>query len=446
MRTRFYLLLPVLVVVVFSCKKDNDATGNPNPPVTTEADKLKDTTIEYARDIYLWYDQIPADFKQRNYTDPNAIMEAVRAYSKEPGFTSAVDRWSFAVKQEEWDNVSAGVAKDFGINVFFREEGDLRVRMVERSSPAGVAGVKRGWRITAINGNASITTSNADAIVNAIYYSPSVSIRFQKPDGNSTDIALTAASYQEHPVALDTVYSTGGKKVGYMVYNSFLGDSLETVSEFQRVFNRFGSQDVDDVIIDLRYNGGGYVMYQRELANYLVSSSAHGNLMMKQEYNDKYSNFNSSVNFSKKGPLNLSRVFFIVSNNSASASELLINNLKPYMDVLLIGPSRTYGKPVGYFNIPVGDWYIFPVSSRSTNKNGDGNYFSGFALNSTVADGLDKDWGDKSESCLASALKYIGTGAFRMQSTDEITADPRVLKTNNKLDKSFKGMIDRPRF
>lgn len=445
MRNKFNLLFLGLLVFAFSCKKNN-GDNDPNPPAASEADKIKDTSIAYARDIYLWYSQIPEDFKQRGYSDPNEIMEAIRVYSKEPGFTAPVDRWSFAVKQADWDNVSAGISKDFGINVFFRQQNDLRVRMVEKASPAGLAGVRRGWRIVAINGGTNITTSNADAIVNAIYYASNVNLKFEKPDGSTVEVALTAASYQDQPLALDTIYTVGAKKAGYMVYNSFLGDSLQTMTEFQRVFNRFTSQGVDDVILDLRYNGGGFVLYQRELANYLVSSAANGNLMMKQEYNNKYSQYNSAVNYSKKGTLNLPRVFIIVSNNSASASELLINNLKPYMDVILVGPSRTYGKPVGYFAIPVGDWYIFPVSSRSTNKAGQGNYFNGFELNNTVADGLDKDWGDIAESCLASALKYIGTGAFRMQAAEEYILDPQIKATNNKLDNTFKGMVEPRKF
>ena len=445
MRTKLNLLFPVLLICAFSCKKNNDTDNPGNPPVTTEAEKLKDSTIEYTRDIYLWYKQIPTDFKQRSFADPGAIMEAIRAYSKEPGFSDPVDRWSFAIKQDEWDNISSGVAQDFGINVFFRQEGDLRIRTVEKASPAGKAGIHRGWRITAINGSTNITTGNAEAIVDAIYYSSNVNLKLQKPDGTTTDVALAAASYQQQPVALDSVYSVGGKKAGYMVYNSFLGDSLQTMTEFQRVFNRFAAQNVNDVIIDLRYNGGGFVLYQTALANYLVNNAGQGNLMMKQEYNDKYAQYNSSVNFTKKGTLNLPRVFFIVSNSSASASELLINNLKPYMDVYLVGPNRTYGKPVGYFNIPVGDWYIFPVSSRTTNKNGDGNYFNGFELNSTVADGLDKDWGDTGESCLASALKYIGTGMFRAQSVEEYVPDQKINAINTKLDNSFKGMVDRPK-
>jgi hypothetical protein len=447
MRTKHYLFVPVIALLVFSCKKDTDAGANTLNPVSTAEDKIKDSALLYSRDIYLWYSQIPADFKPRNYADPGKIMEAIRPYSKETGFTDPVDRWSFAIKKQEWDNVSAGVAKDFGLNVFFKEEGDLRVRMVERASPTGKAGIRRGWRITKINGSTNIATSNAESIVNAIYYSENVTLTLLKPDGNTTDVALSAATYQEHPVALDSIYTMGGKKTGYMVYNSFLGDSLETMNEFQRVFNRFSTANVDDVIIDLRYNGGGYVLYQRELANYLVNNSGNGNLMMKTEYNDKYSRYNSSVNFNKKGTLNLPRIFFIVSKSSASASELLINNLKPYMNVFLVGPTRTYGKPVGYFNIGVGDWYIFPVSSRTTNKNGQGNYYNGFELNSTVADGLDKDWGDTNESCLASALKYIVSGSFRMKTADEYKVNPVIVSTNSRLEPtSFKGLVEKQKF
>lgn len=120
------------------------------------------------------------------------------------------------------------------------------------------------------------------------------------------------------------------------------------------------------------------------------------------------------------------------------------------MEVILVGPSRTYGKPVGYFPIPVGDWYIFPVSFRSTNKSGQGNYFDGFELNKQVADGIDKDWGDITETSLASVLKYIGTGGFRANMeprTERFEADPVVINANITLDKhTFKGMVDKRPF
>jgi carboxyl-terminal processing protease len=246
---------------------------------------------------------------------------------------------------------------------------------------------------------------------------------------------------------LDSVYTINAKKVGYFSFNSFLGDTTEIYNEFARVFNNFAAQHVNDVVVDLRYNGGGYVSVQQKLANWLAPSSANGQLMMNQQFNDKYTSYNSADVFNKLGSLNLGRIFFIVSSSTASASELLINNLKPYMDVQLVGPSKTYGKPVGFFPIEVGSWYIFPVSFRSTNKNGEGNYFNGLSLNKQVADGLDKDWGNLDESCLNEAMRFITTGAYKTLSTSAASEGQQALQqikpANTVLDQpAFKGTID----
>ena len=445
----------LLALFFTACKKEDSLQSNLNPttPTTTTtslADKWKDTTLLDAKDIYLWYDKIPSTFNAQSYSDPSAIMTAVRQYSIEPGFTDPVDRWSFAMDQKEWDNVSSGVSGDFGLNVFFLKEGDLRVRAVEKRSPAGMAGVQRGWRITKINGSTNIATSNATAIVTAVYQSSSSSFTFQKPDGSSVDLTLAAATYQESPIVLDSVYNVGGKKIGYFVFGSFLGDTTEMYNGFNRIFNKFSTEGVQDLVVDLRYNGGGYVSVAEQLADYLAPSAANGGVMITQKFNNKYTQYNSTDLFHKKGPLNLSRIFFIVSNNTASASELLINSLKPYMNVVLLGPSKTHGKPVGFFPIPVGSWYIFPVSFLTVNKSGEGNYYSGMALNNQVADGLDKAWGDVTESSLASALSYISTGAFRVATSAAIAkgaATPeenaRIVATNKTLDgPTFKGAID----
>jgi carboxyl-terminal processing protease len=437
------------LMFLVSCKKnDLSADSNPVSPTATAA-ALRDTALSYTRDIYLWYNQIPSGFSTASYTDLNALMTGIRQYSTEPGFSAPVDRWSFAMKQSEWDNVSAGVSGDFGFSVFFRAEGDLRVKSVEAASPAGRAGIKRGWRLTRINGNSAITTANSDMIVQAVWNSSASSFTFQKPDGTSADLQLNAASYQENPVILDSVYTLGQKRVGYFSFGSFLGDTTAVYNAFSRVFNRFASANVTELVVDLRYNGGGYVSVQQKLANWLAPSSANGQLMMKQQFNDKYTQYNESDYISKLGSINLSRIFFIVSNSTASASELLINNLRPFMEVQLIGPSRTYGKPVGFFPIEVGDDYIFPVSFRSTNKNGEGNYFDGLALNHQVADGLDKDWGDVSELCLQSALNYISGGAYRTASAAQETLSQqqstKVISGNKQLDaSSFKGTVGRP--
>ncbi|HTM92301.1 MAG TPA: S41 family peptidase [Flavisolibacter sp.] len=388
----------------------------------------------------MWYNQIPSTFNAQTYSDPNAIMEALRQYSNEPGFSTPVDKWSFAMKQTEWNKLSSGISGDFGMSVFFFKESDLRVKSVERSSPAGLAGIHRGWRITKINGNTNISTTNADFISNAVWNSPNGSFTFQKPDGTTVDLSLQAATYQEHPVYLDSIYTINSKKVGYFSFNSFLGDTTELYNEFSRVFNHFAAAGINDLVVDLRYNGGGYVTVQQKLANWLAPSSANAQLMMKEQFNDKYTEFNTTDNFQKLGALNLSRIYFIVSRSTASASELLINNLKPFMDVQLVGPSKTYGKPVGFFPMPVGDWYIFPVSFRSTNKNGQGNYFDGMDLNSQVSDGLDKDWGDITESCLQSALSNITTGVYK---TATVRESIEIKSVNDVLSApEFKGAVD----
>lgn len=436
-------------LLLASCKKEISDTTNPTPTtdstdVTLEANLAKDTALDAARYFYLWYKQIPTTFNARSYADPDAVMTAIRQYSNEPGFAKPVDRWSFAVKQKEWDAISSGIAGDFGLNVFFRDVADLRVKLVEPASPAGLAGIRRGWRITKINGNSNITTGNADFIAEHVFESANTAFTFVKPDGTTTDITLNTATYQENPVVLDSVYTVNGKNVGYFAFNSFLGNTTQIYNSFDAIFSKFAAKQVSDVIVDLRYNGGGYVDMQEKLADYLAPLAANGSLMMKQEFNDQNQQYNSTTLFQKAGSLNPARIFFIVSKNTASASELLINNLKPFVDVQLVGPSKTYGKPVGFFPIPASDWYVFPVSFRTTNKNDEGAYFDGMALNKQVADGLDKDWGDVQESCLASVLSYIKNGAFLgSPGKSAFTEKAEVLAGNDALAKpEFKGAVD----
>lgn len=429
-------LVVALSCSVAGCQKHNDVVSN---------EVKNDSTLNDARDIYLWYNYIPASFNSRNYADPNAIMEGIRAYSQEPGFSTPVDRWSFAMLKTDWDNLSNGVGGDFGLNIFFYTSDDLRVSYVEPDAPAGKAGIKRGWRIKQINGNSNITSANANAIIQQVYQSGSSTFLFSRANSADTTITLKSSSYKEHPLLFDSVYNTGSSKTGYFVFNSFLGDTVDIQNQFDRIFNKFEAQGVQDVIVDLRYNGGGYVSVQNMLANYLVPNAGNNGVMLTEEFNDKYVAYDVTENYSKKGNLNLSRLFFIVSQNTASASELLINSLKPYLDVQLIGPTHTHGKPVGFYGIPVYDWYIFPVSFRTLNKNGEGNYFDGLSLNYQVADGLDKEWGDADESCLASVLHYIGSGNYaRLAVTPQqragLTAE--VLSSNARLGQpKFKGMV-----
>jgi carboxyl-terminal processing protease len=448
-----FVFLIFFMGIFISCKKNKDNQGT-TPPTdsTTLAAKARDSALIDAKDFYLWYNDIPSTFNAQSYADPGAIMTAIRAYSNEPGYTSPVDKWSFGVLKTDWNQLSGGIGStdnvsvdgDFGFSVFFRVDGDLRVKLVERLSPAGIAGVQRGWRVTKINGSTNINIANADYIVNSVFYSASSTFTFLKPDGTSVDMTLNATTYPQQTVYLDSVYHLGGKTIGYMVMNSFLGDTAQINGDLQNVMNNFSTKNVTDIVVDLRYNGGGYVSLQQKLADYLAPTSANDHLMMKETFNDKHQNYNTSLYFSKAGPLNPNHILFIVSQSTASASELLINNLKPYMTVKLVGPTNTDGKPVGFFPISAGDWYVFPVSFRSTNSANSGSYFNGFTPDAIVADGLDKDWGDTSESCLAKAIKYATTGTFILQGAQQIfKEDAAVSAANSTLDKaSFKGMID----
>jgi len=439
---------------LFSCKKDikQELTSNisptppPNPLPVGTSSQVNDVAFQKTQDYYLWNTQLPATLNTSSYTDPIGVMTAIRQYSIEPGFATPVDKWSFAMKKTEWNQYSGGMssvssstsaAGDFGITVFFRAEGDLRVRLTEPNSPGGILGIKRGWRITKINGSTNITTSNSQYIIDNIYKAVSADVTFTKPDGTSVDLNLQAAHYADKPVYLDTVYNSANGNIGYLVYNSFLGNIDQTAAEYARVFNKFASAAITNLIVDLRYNGGGYVNLQEQLANYLITSQAQGSVMMKQIYNSNHSNENSTVLFNKSGSLQLTKIYFIVSRGTASASELLINNLKPYMDVRLIGNSNTHGKPVGFFPIEDGEWYVFPVSFKTVNKNGEGNYYAGFTPNAIVADGLDKDWGDINENSLASALRNISSGSFRDGGTENYSENAAVKSGNDALEKNM---------
>ena len=450
--------LQLLVIIplsffLFSCKKDmkQEITSNISPtpppnPTPVGNSQVNDVAFQKTQDYYLWNNQLPATFITSGYADPIGVMTAIRQFSIEPGYTTPVDRWSFAMKKTEWNLYSGGMssvssstsaAGDFGITVFFRAEGDLRVRLSEPNSPGGILGIKRGWRITKINGNTNITTSNAQYIIDNIYKAVSADVSFTKPDGTSVDINLQAAHYADKPVYLDTVYNSLNGNIGYLVYNSFLGNITQTTTEYARVFDKFAAAGITNLIVDLRYNGGGYVNLQEQLANYLITSQAQGSVMMKQSYNSNHSNENTTVLFNKSGSLQLTKIYFIVSRSTASASELLINNLKPYMDVRLLGNSNTHGKPVGFFPIEDGEWYVFPVSFKTVNKNGEGNYYGGFTPNAIVADGLDKDWGDVNENSLASALRNISSGSFRNGGTENYSENAAVKSGNDALEKNM---------
>jgi carboxyl-terminal processing protease len=442
------LIVAALAALAFTACKKKDATpdGGTGSATPTREDLLRDSVYLYTKEVYLWEDLIPAydKFNPRQYKgtteeeSATKVMDAVRKLQP-------LDRFSFVTTAAESEGLQTGQDVDYG---FFVKAASIDVAQpldsvywfvnyVYKASTAGQSGVQRGWYIKKINGT-NIGYDNASInVLNDVFFGTTTSAQFEfvKPDGTSTGaINLSKSTFQSNSVLFDTVYNVGGKKAGYLVFNQFFGDVSKR--ELAAAFSRFQSQGINDLIVDLRNNRGGSTDTQDTLANLIAPSSANGQKMYTYVFNNRLQNNQhtlirkklglgnvftqaaNTVTYEKAGSLNIPRVFFIVTGSSASASELLINNLKPYMDVKLIGDT-TYGKPVGFFPIPIYDYAIYPISFKTVNSAGNADYYNGFAPDKIAPDGVNKNWGDVTEPSLASALKYISGGTFRTATSDE---------------------------
>jgi carboxyl-terminal processing protease len=454
---RNYLLFTCLALLFFlsySCKKNNSSPGSPGGTDTLSAaaklDLLRDSVYLYSKEEYLWHEVIPsyAVFNPRQYTGSTELaaaqneMAAIRALQPQDNKHS----YSFITTQEASDAIQTGNDKDYG---FFIKAAAVDkalpndsvywfVEYVYKNSPSGTAGVQRGWYISKIN-NTAIGYDNASvAILNDVFFgtgSSSANFTFVKTDGSNITLNLAKASYTANSVLYTSVINVGAKKTGYIVFNQFFGAVSKT--ELTTAFNDFGSQGINELVVDLRYNHGGSTDTQDALANLIAPSAATGKTMYTYIFNDSltagkfpllkrkagFSNVSflpadNTVAYQKAGNVNLSRVFFIVTSETASASELLINNLRPYLDVKLVGDT-TYGKPVGFFPISIFNYAMYPISFKTVNSAGSAEYYDGFAPDKLTADGVNRNWGDANEPSLTAALGYISTGSFRTIANDE---------------------------
>lgn len=243
----------------------------------------------------------------------------------------------------------------------------------------------------------------------------SQTVLFQKPDGTQQTITLTSVAYKSDYVMSPKVFLINGNNVGYFAFDSFLGanSGQDTKNELDKVFADFKAKNVTELVLDMRYNGGGYGTVSSYLGSLIAPSSAVGKVFVSAVHNSKYSKYNSTDYFkSLTNSLKLSRISIIVTKGTASASEELINGLKPVMTVKLIG-NTTHGKPVGYYALPVMDSYVFPVALKNVNSVGFDNFYQGFTVDKVQTDDITRDLGDPSEACLKSALDYIRTGVLQ---------------------------------
>ena len=430
----------------------------------------------YNLPIYYWYNQVPKlNPLSSAYDSADVLLAQMKNYAINPATGNPYDRYSFLDKTGAVaTEIQQGQSADLGMQVSYAmdQQGNyyLFVLFADKNSPAGQVGVTRGWQITAINGDSNISYDgsngpNVNKVINAVYYSPSSSFTFLKPDSTTVTYTLTQATYNINPVLFDTVYSVGGKNVGYFVFNTFInvtnddGSPTFTQTELNRVFSKFESANITSLIVDLRYNGGGAVPTAEYLDSLIAPSTVKGKVMYNLLYNDKLTaNLNaigleSQVLFNGGGSLNLNNVFFIGTGNTASASELTLNNLKPYMTVKLVGDT-TYGKPVGFIQIGISDFpngvekdlaNLYAITYETKNAKNLGGYFTGIAPDQLADDYINVPWGNPNDDNLSQIFNYIATGTFQRSSTLARMAANKSLRlsvpsTIHSL--RFNGMID----
>ena len=293
----------------------------------------------------------------------------------------------------------------YGLGVRWNADKDLRVAYVYPGSPAEKAGVRRGWRITEVNGS-PITTALA-AQISTSETGKSLTLQLVKPNGSGIAQTLVSARYDINSVLYREVIQASSKKVGYIALKSFV-EPNET--EIKNAVSTIAAGNVQDLILDLRYCAGGYYEVLRKTASLLAPTSANGKLLLNRKYNAAR-NTSEEYLIEKSGGPNLNRIIVLTGPGTRNLGEYLIIGLQPYMNVTLIGSKTDGTDPYGssLWTLPDKKQELDLVTARFENAQGK-NSLGGLTPAHTVADGLDKDWGDREESLLKAALKFAETG------------------------------------
>jgi len=398
------LLYPILFLVLFSaCSKED-----PAPPVTVGiAEQAKDSLYYLMHRWYYWYDVMPT-VNRDDYDDPYELMEAMRY--------KPLDRWSFVADYDEFIAQMQGTFVGHGIRIGVDNSDKARIAMIYSGSPLYEYGVRRGWIIKSINGEdiAQIIISGDGEAYNNVLGPSREGVTnkfvFQKPDGTEDTIPSAKTIFTVNSVLHhDTLHLATGI-TGHLVFESFIQPSSD---ELITAFTFFNANNVQDLILDLRYNSGGYLYVAQTLASYIAGNTpgSAGETFAKLQYNDKRQAANTTYPFEVTPyPLNLSRLVVLTTRLTASASEAVMNSLKPYMEVICFGDT-TNGKPTGMNGWDVKKKYFFwPVTFKIVNKDNEGDYFDGFSPAKVVTDDITHDFSDRNELCLKEAIYYLETG------------------------------------
>jgi carboxyl-terminal processing protease len=405
------VLLLALCVGAFAAT----ASGQ-SPPAQCDIPAQNLHVRDVMSDIYFWYHEIP-DVDPVGFESPAAYLEAIRYRPLDDTFSYIASRAATEAFFSESQFVGLGFS-----STFFAP-GELRVTDVMPNSPARDANLSRGDRLVEINGRT----------VEALQAAGELDRAFGPPDpGVEADVVVVRggtrfrARMSKRVVTIPTVsstqvYSRQGREVGYLFFRNFVTPSYEALDA---AFSEFRARGIRDLVLDLRYNGGGLVGVAQHLASLVGGARTEGQVFAEYFHNDKNASLNRVTRFEPKShALRLDRLIVITTRASASASELVINALKPFIPVFVVG-SRTYGKPVGQYQITFCDKMLAPVSFALRNANGEGDFFGGIPPTCPAADDLDHPIGDTHEASLREALTVVATGQCSTPHTADVRRKP----------------------
>jgi len=438
---RLCIFRPALLLVasglflLTSCKKSTDVT-----PVTDK--EVNDWIQDKMKTYYYWNDKLPVNPDQS--LAPGIFFKSLlNTYDA----TTNPDGDRFSWIQESADELKAslnGESKTDGLEykLYLRTAGSNdvigKVLYVQKNSPAAKAGLKRGDIFYQINGQ-TLNTGNYSDLVNGTVDTKTYTLASVDATNaivnTTTTRQTTAIVFQANPVFLDSVYVINGKTIGYFVYNQFATgptgpDDHAYDKQVDDVFTRFKTKGVTDLVLDFRYNPGGYVTAAQNLASSIGKGVDPSKIFYKKEYNKTLTSDLLKENgadwfngyFLQKTSnigANLRSLTVLTTSGTASASELVINGLKPFMDVATIG-TTSYGKNVG--SITISDdkgrikWGMQPIVTKSFNALNQSDYSTGFKPTVEVKEYTNEVWkqlGDVNESLLGTAIARI-TGAGRL--------------------------------
>ena len=380
----------------------------------------------YVNEAYLWYREVPAA-DPTAFSTPQAYFEALRVRTPTASGKPR-DRFSFAIDSATFNAANAGQLIAYGMQPRLdTADGLVRVAYVEPGSPAAGAGVARGDTLVSIDGQ--LVSDTAGPEIQAALFPPAAgqtrTFTLRSVSGVQRTVDMTSAVIAVSPVLTSQVLNMGGARIGYVVFNGFV---LSAQDQLIAAIGSLRSAGIDDLVLDLRYNGGGLVAIAAQIGYMIGGQATEGKVFERSRANEKRVVDNSDENAvlpflrfrydiatdAETGvplpTLNLRRVFVLTTEDTCSSSESLINGLRGVdIEVITVG-STTCGKPYGFTPKDNCGISYLPVEFEGVNAKGFGDYADGFAPTCAAADDLSRPLGDPAEGMLAAALSRRATG------------------------------------